>query len=203
MEEKDILKEAASVMDDKKMISENIRDIVKTCAEEYHTDPKLIRKYFAYRATYGRGWGDTCIEKSEDKVKHPDTVSAAFAKIADIVNVFAGVGRLEELNEYISAVERRGVKISSLLANSDVDVQSQCELVKKYIWEMWAQENHITEVLAPEAEKEGIVPASKFSKYAKMRYSIDYGRGKTDKMAEQIEHEKDTTLMYHDALETL
>ena len=68
---------------------------------------------------------------------------------------------------------------------------------------MWGLEQHLKEDLAPNAEEQGIAPAKKFPEIARLQYAITYGRGKTQKMEERIEHEKDLNIMHNDALSSL
>ena len=201
----DIIKEAMSILDEKNMINASVNEAVKTFSENHDLDPKAVRSYDRYRSTHGRGWGGDCLEKSEDKILHPDTVAAAFRKVRDIIEVFAAVGCTDELKEYLDVMERDGVKIEiTIPTRADVDgIGSHHRLVKGYMEEVWDKDAIVSDVLAKRAEEDGIAPAGKFGKYVSMQYRINYGKGKTDKMSEQIDHEKDLTLMYHDALETL
>lgn len=202
----DIMKEALGILDDLKSYAVSNKEIIEEYATRTGIEADVLKKYRSYRLTEGRGV-DTAdpLEKSEDKVSHPDIVAAACRKLWDVISVYHACGEQTRLEPYLNALKRAGISISVNIPTHDTtdDLDDFIALSRENTHAMWGLDQHLKEDLAPSAEEEGIAPAKKFSEIARLQYAITYGRGKTQKMEERIEHEKDLNIMHNDALTSL
>ena len=71
---------------EKKYYSKELNTSAKLCSEEIGIDKNPIIKIKDYIYYKGRGWGDTCLTKSEDKEKYPDKIAPTFRKLLEIVS---------------------------------------------------------------------------------------------------------------------
>ena len=205
-EELDVMKEALNTITDSKDIAQDINEVLKDCAEDTGLEKSVVSAIRTYLTTQGRGWGETCLDKSEcEDVTHPDIVAAAFRRIYNIIDTYAQCGMLAELQPYIAEMKNRGIDINVSINEAEENnakIKSRLSIMKKYAEEQWELRDRM-KGLCEMAEAQEIAPANKFSTVANLQHKIIYGSGKTDKLSQRINHESDLSIMYHDALKSL
>ena len=74
-QERDVMKEALGILDDLKSAAVSNKEILEEYSTRTGIEPDVLKQYRSCRLTEGRGWDDNPLEKSEEKVSHPDVVS--------------------------------------------------------------------------------------------------------------------------------
>ena len=204
-QERDVMKEALGILDDLKSAAVSNKEILEEYSTRTGIEPDVLKQYRSCRLTEGRGWDDNPLEKSEEKVSHPDVVTALFRKLRDVISVYHACGEQARLEPYLNALKRAGISISVNIPTHDTtdELDDFMTLSHENAKLMWGLDEQFKEELAPMAEEEGIAPKKKFGEIARLQYAIMYGKGKTQKMSERIEHEKDLNIMHNDALTAL
>lgn len=204
-QERDVMKEALGIIDDLKSAAVSNKEIIEEYSTRTGIEPEVLKQYRSCRLTEGRGWDDDPLEKTEEKVSHPDILAALFRKLRDVISVYHSCGEQSRLEPYLNALKRVGITISANVPTRDKadELEDFMTLSQENAKLMWGLDEQLKDELAPLAEEEGIAPKKKFGEIARLQYAITYGRGKTQKMAERIEHEKDLNIMHNDALTSL
>lgn len=208
-EQIDVMQEGVGCMLERKECITNINDVIKEYAKRIGVDAPVYKKFRNHYMTHGRGWGNDCIDKGAEKVSHPDTISAAFRKFFEVIDVFSQCGMINELEPYFKALAERGVSVSieaSIAERNSENTQDAMDgydITCAYGENIWNIDEKLTDVLAPEAEAQGLVPKNKYKEIVKFMCDIMYGNGKTDKIQERISKETDNNIMHNNALHSL
>lgn len=177
---------------EKRYLAKEMSSIAKTCSEQTGIDKKAIMKVKDYLHYKGRGWGEDCLEKSEEKEKYPDRVSPTFRKLFEIFTYMYACGKQDELDEYIDALADRGIKIEvneSLFEQPDNDTKdivaqaiSGMDGFQKSICE---KNDYMNDVLAPDAENASLSPKNKYKQIIQLAAKKQDGKDVEDKIQDE------------------
>jgi len=214
MEEIDIMQEGVNETLEKHELQKQMAEVAKEYCDRTggEIDKKTmiaIKDYLHYR---GRNWGETCLDKAdkESKVKYPDRVAPAFRRILEMVTNCGKCHRLDILDVYIEELKNRGIAITIdesrfLPQNDNSGIVNECyEIINGIQTEICSHNDRIVEELAPEAEANELAPKKKFKELSEMAYRIqNSSKGKSDKLIERINHEKEMNMLHNAALNEL
>lgn len=188
--ENDILEKGIEAHIEKLEYRSQLNDLAKGYAEQAMIEKKDLINAKKYLYTKGNGWGEDCLEKSTEKVDHPDKISAVFRKFVDLIVTMNNVGKLNELNEYFDAVKSRGIDIEINLVNMlDKETQKVVDdgmaAMDSYQKNMYDKDDYINNELATEAESTNFSPKNKFKKVVELAYKKRDGKDVDDKIQDE------------------
>lgn len=183
------LEQGIQYHNEKAALWKEMNSIAKACSQETNIEKKILMKVKDYLHYRGRGWGDDCLEKSEESEKYPDRVSPTFRNLADIIKNFYETGKEADLQVYLDAVKERGITISVdtskfTLPNPDTKSKvaiaiNQMDPLQCVICE---KNDYMTDVLAEQAETANLSPKDKYKKIIQLAASKQAGRDVDDKV---------------------
>lgn len=186
------LDEGVQYHNEKAALWKEMNSIAQECSRETHIGKNTIMKVKDYLHYRGRGWGDDCLEKSEEAEKYPDRVSPTFRNLVEIVKNLYATGKESALQVYLNAVKERGITINidtSMFAAPNNDVKDrvaaalsimdplQCQICEK--------NDYMNDVLASDAEQVNLSPKDKYKKIVKLAASKQAGRDIDDKVQDE------------------
>ena len=190
----DVIAQGINCHYDKKYNVKEMNTSAKLCSEETGVDKKSILKVKDYIHYKGRGWGETCLEKSEEKVKYPDKIAPTFRKILEIVSNCYATGKEDVLCDYIDALGKEGIKIvvdETMFVQPDSDMRetmdrylNTMEFYQKNICE---QNDYMTDVLAEQSEAVNLAPKGKYSQIIGLAVKKLEGKDINDKVHDEYE----------------
>lgn len=166
--------------------------IAKECSRQTGIARNTLMKVKDYLHYRGRGWGDSCLEKSEESEKFPDRVSPTFRHLVDIITNSYATGKEDLLNVYLDAVKEKGITISidvSKFTRPSEDAKqtvavalNQMDPLQTIICE---KNDYMTDVLAEQAEAANLSPKNKYKKIIKLAASKQSGKDVDDKVQDE------------------
>lgn len=166
--------------------------IAKECSRQTGISRNTLMRVKDYLHYRGRGWGDNCLEKSEESEKFPDRVSPTFRHLVDIITNSYATGKEDLLNVYLDAVEEKGITISidaSKFTRPSEDSKhtvaaalNQMDPLQTIICE---KNDYMTDVLAEQAEAANLSPKNKYKKIIKLAASKQSGKDVDDKVQDE------------------
>lgn len=177
---------------EKRYLAKEMSSIAKTCSEQTGVDKRSIMKVKDYLHYKGAGWGEDCLEKSEEKEKYPDRVSPTFRKLFEIVTNMYACGKQEELDDYIDALKDRGIELKineSMFETPDEDTAKAIALAingmdgfQKSICE---KNDYMNDVLAADAENSALSPKNKYKQIIQLAAKKQDGKDIEDKIQDE------------------
>lgn len=190
----DVIAHGIDCHKEKKYYTKEMNTSAKLCSEETGIDKKTILKAKDYLHYKGRGWGDNCLTKSEDKEKYPDRVAPTFRKLLEIVTNIYAVGKQEELQDYLDAIREAGIDIrvnEDAFMTPDEKTAKKVDLYLKamnnYQNNICEQNDYMTEVLAEQAEIVDLAPKGKFKQIIQLATNKLEGKDIADKVQDEYE----------------
>jgi len=179
---------------DKKYNSKEMNTSAKLCSEETGIDKKSVMKVKDYIHYKGRGWGDTCLTKSEDKEKYPDRVAPTFRKLLEIVTNCYATGKEDLICDYVDELEKQGIKLiidETMFSQPDDDtketVDRYLQAMEVYQTNICEQNDYMTDVLAEQAEAIDLSPKNKYKQIIQLAAKKLEGKDINDKVHDEYE----------------
>lgn len=183
------LDEGIQYHNEKTELWKEMNAIAKECSRQTGIARKTLMKVKDYLHYRGRGWGDNCLEKSEESEKFPDRVSPTFRHLVDIITNSYATGKEDLLNVYLDAIKEKGITISidvEKFTRPSEDVKqtvavalNQMDPLQSVICE---KNDYMTDVLAEQAEAANLSPKNKYKQIVKLAASKQAGRDVDDKV---------------------
>lgn len=183
------LDEGIQYHNEKSSLWKEMNAIAKECSRQTGIARNTLMKVKDYLHYRGRGWGDSCLEKSEESEKFPDRVSPTFRHLVDIITNSYATGKEDLLNVYLDAIKEKGITISidvEKFTRPSEDVKqtvavalNQMDPLQSIICE---KNDYITDVLAEQAEAANLSPKNKYKQIVKLAASKQAGRDIDDKV---------------------
>lgn len=177
---------------EKRYLAKEMNSIAKACSEESGVDKKTILAVKDYIHYKGRGWGDDCINKSEEKEKYPDRISPVFRKLIEIITNVYTAGQEELLSDYIEAAKIRGVHISIdekyfVTPNKDEKeaISNAIKGLESFQNSICEKNDYLNDVLAVDAENANISPKNKFKQIIQLAVKKQDGKDIGDKIQDE------------------
>lgn len=177
---------------DKQYCSKEMNSIAKGCACETRIPKKAIMKVKDYLHYRGRGWGENCLEKSEDDEKYPDRVSPTFRNLVDIITNSYLVGKESLLDVYLEALKEKGITIiidKSKFTSPDTNVKEQVSnainAMDYYQCIICEKNDYMNDVLAEQAENTNLAPKNKYKRIIQLAASKQAGKDIEDKLQDE------------------
>jgi hypothetical protein len=187
------LNEGVQYHNEKASLWKSMNEIAKTCSNETGIDKRVITQVKDYLHYRGRGWGEDCLEKSEESEKYPDRVSPTFRRLAEIISNMYATGKESNLQVYLDAVKDRGITISIdtskfTLPSNDVKekVAAAIDLMDPIQCSICEKNDYMNDVLAVDAENTNLSPKDKYKKIVKLAASKQAGRDVDDKVQDEF-----------------
>lgn len=179
---------------DKKYNSKEMNTSAKLCSEETGIDKKSVMKVKDYIYYKGRGWGDTCLTKSEDKEKYPDRVAPTFRRLLEIVTNCYATGKEDLICDYVDELEKQGIKLiidENMFSQPDNDtketVDRYLQAMEVYQTNICEQNDYMTDVLAEQAEAIDLSPKNKYKQIIQLAAKKLEGKDINDKVNDEYE----------------
>lgn len=183
------LDEGIQYHNEKSALWKEMNAIAKECSRQTGIDRNTLMRVKDYLHYRGRGWGDSCLEKSEESEKFPDRVSPTFRHLVDIITNSYATGKEDLLNVYLDAIKEKGITISidvSKFTRPSEDAKqtvavalNQMDPLQSVICE---KNDYMTDVLAEQAEAANLSPKNKYKQIVKLAASKQNGRDVDDKV---------------------
>ncbi|MBR4590333.1 MAG: hypothetical protein IKO36_06730 [Bacteroidaceae bacterium] len=177
---------------EKQYLAREMKSIAKTCSEQTGVDKNAILKVKDYLHYKGEGWGDDCLEKSEDKVKYADKVSPTFRKLYEIFTNMYACGKESELDDYIEALATRGIRITVDEAYFQQPDKETAEIIETAINGMdgfqcsiCEKNDYMNDVLAVDAENAALSPKNKYKQIIQLAVKKQDGKDVDDKIQDE------------------
>lgn len=177
---------------EKRYLAKEMSSIAKACSEQTGVDKKAIMKVKDYLHYKGRGWGEDCLEKSDEKEKYPDRVAPAFRKLAEIFTNMYACGKEDELIDYIDALADRGIEITvnpDYFQGPDSDVAKVINEALKgmnnFQTSICEKNDYMNDVLAPDAENASLSPKNKYKQIIQLAAKKQDGKDVEDKIQDE------------------
>lgn len=187
------LDEGIQYHNEKSSLWKEMNAIAKECSRQTGIARNTLMKVKDYLHYRGRGWGDNCLEKSEESEKFPDRVSPTFRHLVDIITNSYATGKEDLLNVYLDAIKEKGITISidvEKFTRPSEDVKqtvavalNQMDPLQSVICE---KNDYITDVLAEQAEAANLSPKNKYKQIVKLAASKQAGRDIDDKVQNEF-----------------
>jgi hypothetical protein len=183
------LDEGIQYHNEKSSLWKEMNTIAKECSRQTGISRNTLMKVKDYLHYRGRGWGDSCLEKSEESEKFPDRVSPTFRHLVDIITNSYATGKEDLLNVYLDAIKEKGITISidvSKFTRPSEDSKktvavalNQMDPLQTVICE---KNDYMTDVLAEQAEAANLSPKNKYKQIVKLASAKQNGRDVDDKV---------------------
>ena len=190
----DVIANGIDCHNEKKYYSKEMNTSAKLCSEETGIERRAIMMVKDYIHYKGRGWGDTCLTKSEEKDKYPDRVAPTFRRLLDIVSNCYALGKEDLLSEYINALEDAGIKLvideSKFLHPDEETVETAdryLQAMETFQCSICEQNDYMTEVLAEQAEAVDLSPKNKYKQIIQLAAKKLEGKDINDKVHDEYE----------------
>ena len=190
----DVIAQGIDCHYDKKYNMKEMNTSAKLCSEETGIDRKALLKVKDYIHYKGRGWGDTCLTKSEDREKYPDKIAPVFRRLLEIVVNCYAAGKEDLLCDYVDELGKQGIKITVDETMFDSPADDTKETVDRYLDAMeFYQKNicerseYMTDVLAEQAEAVDLVPKGKYGQIIGLAVKKLEGKDINDKVHDEYE----------------
>lgn len=177
---------------EKAALWKEMNSIAKLCSQQTSIDRNTLMRVKDYLHYRGRGWGDNCLEKSEESEKFPDRVSPTFRHLVDIVTNSYATGKEDLLSVYLDAVKEKGITISIDESKFTRPSNEAKQVVAEAINQMdplqtsiCEKNDYMTDVLAEQAENVNLSPKDKYKKIIKLAASKQSGRDVDDKVQDE------------------
>lgn len=174
---------------EKAALWKEMNSIAKLCSRQTSIDRNTLMRVKDYLHYRGRGWGDNCLEKSEEQEKFPDRVSPTFRHLVDIVTNSYATGKEDLLNVYLEAVKEKGIIISIDESKFTRPSNEAKQVVAEAIDQMdplqtsiCEKNDYMTDVLAEQAENVNLSPKNKYKQIVRLAASKQAGRDIDDKV---------------------
>lgn len=191
----DCLDEGITYHKEKASLWREMSDIAKDCSRETHIEKNTIMKVKDYLHYRGRGWGDDCLEKSDEGEKYPDRVSPTFRHLVEIIKNLYATGKEDSLQVYLDAVKERGITISIDTSNDifklpsnevKEKISSALSIMDPIQCQICEKNDYMNDVLAVDAENKNLSPKNKFKQIVKLAASKQAGRDVDDKVQDEF-----------------
>lgn len=177
---------------EKHYLAREMNSVAKTCSEETGVDKRAILKVKDYLHYKGEGWGEDCLEKSEDKVKYPDRVSPTFRKLHEIFTNMYACGKEDELLDYIDALADRGIQITvdeSYFQRPDDDtakvIANAIKGMDGFQKSICEKNDYMNDVLSVDAENAALSPKNKYKQIIQLAAKKQDGKDIEDKIQDE------------------
>lgn len=187
------LDEGIQYHNEKSSLWKEMNAIAKECSRQTGIARKILMKVKDYLHYRGRGWGEDCLEKSEESEKFPDRVSPTFRHLVDIITNSYATGKEDLLNVYLDAIKEKGITISidvEKFTRPSEDVKqtvavalNQMDPLQSVICE---KNDYMTDVLAEQAEAANLSPKNKYKQIVKLAAAKQNGRDVDDKVQNEF-----------------
>lgn len=167
----EFLDECGELIEEKNKTVRELKEYIKTMAENLCVDREALRKYKDYWHFYGNGWG--CREDgtedplllSKDVKKNRDKISPCFRKLLDIVTVCSIFGDYKMLEPYIKSLSDYGINITINIPEKEHkseydDFIASAEEYQSVLCEIFKD---LREEKKPEADLKNIVSKTNFN----------------------------------------
>lgn len=178
---------------EKKYLAKEMVSVAKACSEQTGVDKKAILKTKDYLHYKGNGWGEDCLDRSEEKVKYPDRVSPAFRRVFEIIDNCYATGQEDLLEDYLVAMKKRGITIKiddNMFSspNTQEDATAVANAIKamdSFQCDICSKNDYINEVLATDAETANLSPRNKYSHIIQLAAKKQEGKDVDDRIQDE------------------
>lgn len=186
------LDEGIQYHNEKSSLWKEMNAIAKECSRQTGIARKTLMKVKDYLHYRGRGWGDNCLEKSEESEKFPDRVSPTFRHLVDIITNSYATGKEDLLNVYLDAIKEKGITISIDVEKFTRPSEDSKKTVAVALNKMdplqsiiCEKNDYMTDVLAEQAEAANLSPKNKYKQIVKLAASKQAGKDVDDKVQDE------------------
>lgn len=190
----DVIAYGIDCQKEKKYFAKEMNASAKLCQEETGIDKKALLKVKDYLHYKGRGWGENCLTKSDDKEKYPDRIAPTFRRLLEIVTNSYQTGKKDLLIDYIEALRNVGITITideNMFNEPSTDISDTVDAYLKamhtYQNSICEQNDYMTEVLAEQAENIDLVPKNKYKQIIQLAASKLEGKDIADRVHDEYE----------------
>jgi hypothetical protein len=183
------LDEGIQYHNEKSALWKEMNTIAKECSRQTGISRNTLMKVKDYLHYRGRGWGDNCLEKSEESEKFPDRVSPTFRHLVDIITNSYATGKEDLLNVYLDAIKEKGITISIDVSKFTRPSEESKQTVAVALNQMdplqtiiCEKNDYMTDVLAEQAEAANLSPKNKYKQIVKLASAKQNGRDVDDKV---------------------
>lgn len=177
---------------EKSALWKEMNAVAKECSRQTGIGRKTLMKVKDYLHYRGRGWGDSCLEKSEESEKFPDRVSPTFRHLVDIITNSYATGKEDLLNVYLDAIKEKGITISidvSKFTRPSEDAKQTAAIALNKMDPLQSiiceKNDYMTDVLAEQAEAANLSPKNKYKQIVKLAASKQAGKDVDDKVQDE------------------
>lgn len=183
------LDEGIQYHNEKSSLWKEMNAVVKECSRQTGIARNTLMKVKDYLHYRGRGWGDSCLEKSEESEKFPDRVSPTFRHLIDIITNSYATGKEDLLNVYLDAIKEKGITITIDVSKFTRPSEESKQVVAVALNQMdplqtaiCEKNDYMTDVLAEQAEAVNLSPKNKYKQIVKLASAKQNGRDVDDKV---------------------
>ena len=191
--QKQLLSEGIDRLYTQDTAEKTIKQIMKMAAPTIGVKLGELNKLKDFKYTHGRGWGEGPLDKSKEKVKNADKISAILMKVVDMIKLLRSKYNLDWIMEYQKALKEVEITLEvdtdeEKYPRKDIDFDLMDETFTN-VFEQIEIINNNKEKLAEVAEKSeevDFLSKSSYNKVIKAAYKITIG----ENIKEQIEEQK-------------
>jgi hypothetical protein len=190
MTEKELLEEAHQLHIEKIEASKAMNLEANDCAERNGIEKSIVLRLKDYRYYHGNGWEGGDPLTLEKGAKFADRVSPCFRRLALIIDDCQQAGTMDYLQEYIDAMETRGIHITidpkPQVAKSADDVKHSVSSLGGYQAVICSNADKIRDECGEQAEEMDFAPKNKFKELVGFYHRQTEGKDIHDPVMDRV-----------------